>query len=314
MRIADLHCDALYKLDRDPSLGLGAPAGAGLDVTAEGLARGNVGLQVFAIWVPPATPRTPESALRQAELFHGRVLTAPGMRHVRSGADVEAVLGPAARGTGALLSLEGADALRGEWWALRMLHRLGLRMLGLTWNEANWAGDGIMEPRGAGLTKEGRKLILECESLGILIDVSHLSERGFWETAELARKPLLATHSNARSQCAHPRNLTDDQIRALVAANGLIGLTFVPFFLRTAGTAGIGDLLRHVEHVCALGGASHIAFGSDFDGIETYTQGLAGPADYAALTEALLARYPEPLVRGWTSGHAQRFFTDHLGT
>ncbi|WP_217594592.1 dipeptidase [Cohnella sp. GbtcB17] len=311
MRIADLHCDALSKLDRDPKLDWAA-APAGLDVSAERLARGNVGLQAFAIWVPTGTPKTPESALRQAALFHDKVLSAPGMRLVRSGVDVEAVLSPDASQRGALLTLEGADALRGERWALRLLHRLGLRLLGLTWNEANWACDGIMEPRGAGLTKEGRSLVSECEALGIMIDVSHLSEKGFWDIAELARRPFIASHSNARSICPHPRNLTDDQIRALVAANGLIGITFVPFFLQALRPAGIDDVLRHVEHVCALGGANHIAFGSDFDGIDTYTQGLAGPADYPALADALLARHPERLVHGWLSGHARRFLTDNL--
>ncbi|SFB43310.1 membrane dipeptidase [Cohnella sp. OV330] len=312
MRIADLHCDALSKLDRDPKLDWAESSGGGLDVTAESLGKGTVGLQAFAIWVPTGTPKTPESVLRQAALFHDKILSAPGMRLVQNGADVDAVLGPEASERGALLTLEGADALRGERWALRLLHRLGLRMLGPTWNEANWACDGIMEPRGAGLTKEGRSLVAECEALGILIDVSHLSEKGFWDTAELARRPFIASHSNARALCPHPRNLTDDQIRALVAAGGLIGITFVPFFLQSLRPAVIDDVLRHVEHVCALGGASHIAFGSDFDGIDTYTQGLAGPADYAALADALLARHPEPLVRGWLSGHARRFLTDNL--
>jgi len=313
MRIADLHCDALSKLDRNPELTLQAPSGSGLDVTAQQLTKGNIGLQVFAIWVKPGTPMTPESALRQAELFHSKVLNTAGMRQVRNAADVEAVLGEQATGTGALLSLEGADSLCGQWWALRLLRMLGVRMLGLTWNNANWACDGIMEPRGGGLTRDGRRLVVECESLGIILDVSHASEKGFWETADLARRPFIASHSNARALCPHPRNLSDDQIRALVQANGLIGLTFVPYFLQASRPAGIDDVLRHIEHVCALGGANHIAFGSDFDGIETYTEGLSGPAGYPALADALLARYPEPLVRGWLSGHAKRFLVANLG-
>lgn len=312
MRVADLHCDALSKLDRYPGLDFAAAGGAGPDVTADELKRGNVGLQVFAIWVPSAQPKTPESALRQAELFHAKVLATPGMRQVRTGADVEAVLCPGATETGALLALEGADALRGELWALRLLHRLGLRLLGLTWNEANWAADGIMEARGGGLTGGGRKLVAECGALGIVLDVSHLSERGFWEVAELAGRPLIASHSNARAVCHHPRNLTDDQIRALIAANGLIGLTFVPYFLQNSRTATIDDVLRHAEHICALGGGHHLAFGSDFDGIDQYTQGLERPSAYAALAEALLRRFPESLVQGWLSGHVKRFLTANL--
>jgi membrane dipeptidase len=315
MPVADLHCDVLGKMLLDETLPFddvsnhGAAAG-GLDVTVGRLRAGGVGLQVFAIYVDHGLPMTPETALRAAALFWDRVLAAPGMALVRTAADLDAV---ASEGkTAAILSLEGVDSLRGQWWALRLLHRLGLRLLGLTWNDANWAADGVMEPRGGGLTAAGKQLVKECESLGILLDVSHLSERGFWDLAETATRPFFASHANARRIHNHPRNLTDEQIRAIIAVGGVIGLTFVPDFLAGGETAGIDDVLRHVEHVCALGGEHHLAFGSDFDGIDRHVTGLEHPGRYPDLVEALLKRYPERLVRRFLAENARRFLRDGL--
>lgn len=309
-RVADLHCDVLSKLLQNPEAKFAGPDAGGLDVTRERMRSGGVDLQVFAIYVPERVPMTPETALREAELFGSRVLAAPGMMHVRTAKDLAEAerTGTAA----ALLSLEGADSLRGEWWALRLLHRLGVRLLGMTWNPANWACDGAMEPRGGGLTRGGRQLVRECESLGILLDVSHLSERGFWDLAEMADRPFFASHSNARALRNHPRNLSDEQIRALIAVGGIVGVTFVPWFLTEKEPAAIDDVLRHVEHICELGGERQLAFGSDFDGIDRHVDGLAHPGQYPALAEALLARYPEELVRGFLSANARRFLAANL--
>jgi len=309
-QIADLHCDVLGKMAKNPNLALEADEASELDVTRERLTAGGVGLQVFAIYVPADLPMRPETALKEAELFWSKVAAVPGMRPVRQAADLEEA---AKNGqTAALLSLEGADSLQGQWWALRLLHRLGVRLLGITWNHANWACDGATEPRGGGLTRDGRRLVRECEDLGILVDVSHLSERGFWDVAELAGRPFFASHSNARAVRDHPRNLTDDQLKAILAADGLVGITFVPWFLTDQEPAGIDDVLRHVEHVCELGAENHLAFGSDFDGIDRYVDGLAHPGQYPNLAEALLVRYPEPLVNGFLGGNARRFLSRNL--
>ena len=313
MKTADLHCDALYKMMMDPRLsfpGTGGTDSGGLDVTAERLRAGGVDLQVFAIFLEEPLSLEPETALKAADLFWENVLSLPGFRLVRTAGDLD----EAARAgdIAALLSLEGADCLRGRWWALRLLHRLGLRLLGLTWNHANWAADGVMEPRGGGLTAAGRRLVRECEALGILLDVSHLSERGFWDLADMAARPFFASHANARSVCDHPRNLTDDQIRAVIAAGGVIGVTFVPDFLTDRGGATIDDVIRHVERICELGGADHLGFGSDFDGIDRHVAGLEHPGRYPALAEALLRRYPEDLVWRFLGGNVRRFLRNFL--
>ncbi|TJY43112.1 membrane dipeptidase [Cohnella pontilimi] len=310
MDVADLHCDVIYKMMEHPGLSLLNPDDRLLDVTVERLRQGGVTLQVFALFLPQALPRTPENMLRAVELYFSGVLAHPDLMPVLRSQEVDAA-GKMGK-IGALLSIEGVDGLQGHFWMLRLLHRMGVRLLGPTWNHANWACDGAGEPRGGGLTKAGRQLVQECERLGILIDVSHLSDNGFWDVAETANRPFFASHSNVRALRTHSRNLTDDQVRALIAVGGIIGVTFVPWFLTDPEPASIQHILRHVDHICALGGERHIAFGSDFDGAERYAQGVEHPGQYPRLTEALLKRYPENMVRGFMSGNAKRFFVKNL--
>ncbi|WP_239616920.1 dipeptidase [Cohnella mopanensis] len=311
MRVTDLHVDVLCKLLEHPGAKWGAEDKDGVfDATPDRLKQGGIGLQVFALYVPDTIPSCPESVFHAAELFWSEVLSVKGMKLIRRAKDLEAARQEGE--IGALFSLEGVDSLQGQLWTLRLLYRLGLRLLGPTWNHANWACDGATEPRGGGFTKAGRQLVTECESLGILIDVSHLSDRGFWELAERARRPFFASHSNARSIKDNPRNLTDEQIQAIIAAQGIIGLTFVPWFISAHEPVTIDNVLRHVEHVCALGGAEHLSFGSDFDGITRHVQGLEHPGCYSNLTEALLKRYPEKLVSDMLGETAFRFFLKNL--
>jgi len=311
MRIADLHADVICKLLEHPAKKWDdSNADDPFDATPARLRQGGVGLQVYPIYLPDAVPDEPESLFRAAEAFWSEIVPANGMMPVRSAAELAAAEREGK--IGALLSLESASGLKGQTWALRLLYRLGLRLLGPTWNGANWACDGAMEPRGGGFTKAGRQLVTDCENLGILIDVSHLSDRGFWELAERAGRPFFASHSNARAIVDHPRNLTDEQIRALIGAGGIVGLTFVPWFASSSDQAGIEDVIRHVEHVCSLGGEKHVAFGSDFDGISRHVKGLENPAKYPCLIEELLKRYPEPFVKDIAGRNAFRFLAKNL--
>ncbi|WP_256761300.1 dipeptidase [Cohnella sp. WQ 127256] len=307
----DLHIDVLCKLLEHPGSNWGTGHVDGIfDATPERLRQGGVKLQVFALYLPDTVALNPESLFHAAELFWSKVLTVKGMKLIRRAGDIETAMRE--EKIGALLSLEGADGLQNNLWALHLLYRLGLRLLGPTWNHANWACDGAMEPRGAGFTKAGKQLVAECEALGILVDVSHLSDRGFWDVAERAGRPFFASHSNARTIKDHPRNLTDQQIQAIISAKGIIGLTFVPWFVTAPEPATIDDVLRHVEHVCVLGGAEHIAFGSDFDGISRHVQGLEHPGKYPDLIDALLKRYSETVVKNMIGENATNFFMKNL--
>jgi membrane dipeptidase len=308
MRWMDGHCDVLYQLWRDPDRSFYSDP-ADLDVTFPRVRKAGVGMQVFAIFVPPevAAAHSWAVALSQVDIFYESIVKdQSGVFPVLHREDVER-LGTDGR-LGAMLSLEGADAIQGELSHLRLLQRLGVRMVGLTWNQANQVADGIEEERGGGLTRFGRLFVREMGRLGQFLDVSHLSVRGFWEVMEETDVPVMASHSNCQALCPHPRNLSDDQIRALIERDGLIGLTFVPQFLHPdPDQARVVDLLRHLDHLLELGAEKQIMIGSDFDGIEQKVPGLAHTGDLISLEGLLSQHYPEQLCRWLQRENLHRF-------
>lgn len=305
-RIIDLHCDVLSKLQLQR--GLQFSDDERLDVNVKRMIQGRVGVQCFAIYLSEKLGK-PQMGhiLEQLDLF-GSEVVAQGILPIRTAQELEEAENQGR--LGGLLSIEGADGLEGNLHYVQVCYERGVRLLGLTWNYANWAADGILEPRGGGLTPAGRELVRLCQRLGIILDVSHLSVKGFWELAgmaEAAKAPLIASHSNAYTVCPHARNLQDDQIRALISLNGRIGITFVPWFVKQAKTVERMDILPHLDHVCALGGEKHIMFGSDFDGIESHVKGLEHAGKYEEWADLLLKYYPEELVTGWLYGNAREF-------
>lgn len=167
-----------------------------------------------------------------------------------------------------IMSIEGGEALEGSLATLRMLYKLGVRSVCLTWNYQNEIASGVGSESDNGLSDFGIEVINEMNKLGMIIDVSHLGERGFWDVIDNIKKPIIASHSNAKKICGHRRNLTDEQIIALAKNGGVTGINFYPRFLNDEGNAAITDILRHIDHIASLVGTKHIGFGSDFDGIE----------------------------------------------
>ncbi|MBA4494423.1 dipeptidase [Paenactinomyces guangxiensis] len=312
MRSMDGHCDVLLKmwLDQEHSF---YDTHSNLDVTYLRLREGQVGLQTFAIYIPPtvAIGQKFEVAVKQIDEFYEKVIQdGEKMFLVTSGEQLDEC-SPAR--IGALLSLEGADALQGELKYLRTFYRLGVRKMGLTWNHANEVADGIQEERGGGLTSFGREVVEEMKRLGMILDVSHLSIKGFWEVIEYPDLPVYASHSNCRAVCPHVRNLEDDQIKALINRDGLIGITYVTHFVKFPhGEVTIDDLIKHIEHVCELGGENQIFFGSDFDGIDKKIRDLEHAGQVNNLKKALLKRYPETLVKKWAWENGYRFYLKNL--
>ncbi len=314
MRFIDGHCDVLYKLwdGVDPKDFYGKESK--LDVTYPMAQKAHLAMQVFAIFVPPEIPKAQawQVALQQIDHFYEGIVGDKNYVVPVLNRDDLAALQQGDK-LGGLLLLEGVDALQGELLYLRILHRLGVRQVGLTWNYANEAADGIEEERGGGLTRFGRELVKEMSRLSMILDVSHLSIKGFWEVMESTELPVVASHSNCRAVCSHKRNLEDDQIKALIARDGRIGITFVPKFLRDSPEeVMLDDLLRHIDHVCSLGGADHLTFGSDFDGIDDKVPGLENLGQLHNLIDRLIARYPEPLVQKWTFENWYRFYNNVL--
>ncbi|MCX7622567.1 MAG: dipeptidase [Thermomicrobium sp.] len=214
---------------------------------------------------------------------------------------------------GAILHFEGAEAIDPELRVLRLAHRLGLGWLGLSWSRPNIFAEGVgPQDRGRGLTALGRELVRACNELGILIDVSHLNDAGFWDVLECSTVPVVASHSNCRVLCPVARNLADDQIRALAAKGGLVGINFHVGFLRVGAErpddASLADVIAHIDHIVGLVGVDHVAFGSDFDGA-TMPRDLSDASRMPYLVEALLRHgYDEAAVRKICSENWLRVF------
>lgn len=175
-----------------------------------------------------------------------------------------------------LLSIEGGEALAGDIHVLRCLFDLGVRSLTLTWNQRNQIADGCgEEPDGKGLSKFGKQVIREMNHLGMLIDVSHLSEKSFWDVVKYSEEPFIASHSCCKGLNNHSRNLSDKQLFALAEKGGVLGINFCPDFLNTnPQKASIDDVIEHIVYASKLIGSEHIGLGSDFDGIDFTPQGL----------------------------------------
>ncbi len=188
----------------------------------------------------------------------------------------------------ALLSVEGGEALEGELAVLPMLFRLGIRSIGLTWNQQNQLATGIGEDSlEAGLTTFGKQVIREMNSLGMLVDLAHINRQGFFDVLKISSAPVVVSHANARAICDHPRNLADDQLRALRDINGVIGMSCCPDFVDPSH-ATIDKLLDHFVHVAEVAGVDHLGIGADFDGIQEVIAGLEDVTGLPRLVEGLL--------------------------
>jgi len=212
-----------------------------------------------------------------------------------------------------LLNIEGAEGLQGSLALLRNYHRLGVRMMGLVWNHRNEVADGVGElEAGGGLTRFGREVVREMNRLGMLIDLAHITPKGFFEVLELSQDPVLFTHGNCHALHPHPRNLTDEQIRALAAQGGVFGISFVASFMGKE-SATLTTVADHIDHVCQLlGNADHVGLGSDFDGAEV-PPGLEDVTRLPYLTAELLRRgYREADLAKLLGGNYLRVFRQVL--
>lgn len=198
----------------------------------------------------------------------------------------------------AFLSVEGADLLDCDLGQLEEAWRRGVRMVNLTWNFENILSGSNDQGADKGLTHAGRRFVRKMQELGILVDVSHLSDPGFWDVAALSQQaglPFVASHSNSRRLCPHKRNLTDEQFLALVHAGGVAGLNFCDLFLGEFPT--LETATAHIEHFWSLGGEANVAIGGDWDGC-SLAYGVRGITDVRELYELLLRKnHKETLVQ-----------------
>lgn len=263
MKIVDLHCDTISAIQK---------SGESLYANKchfdiKRAQQAGVGLQFFALFtMPTGMNEALRQILKQVYKYHDEMSQYQEFVYpVLNYEDID--LDNEANKIGCVLHLEGADALGPDAEILFLLHRLGLRSLGLTWNNRNQLADGVGEEPGAGgISKKGREIVRLIDSLGIILDLSHASIRSFYDALELYQKPVLVSHANARAVCNHRRNLDDSQLEALAANGGVIGINQVPDFIKEDSKPGMNHLLDHMVYIAEKIGVKHLALGSDFDG------------------------------------------------
>jgi membrane dipeptidase len=254
---------------------------------------------------PPKLAEAQRATLALAAgLFRIEAASDGRLKVVRSAAELRACL---ADGTlAAVLHIEGAEAIDPELDMLEVLYQAGLRSLGIVWSRPNAFGHGVpfrypsSPDIGPGLTEAGERLVRACNRLGILVDVSHLNEKGFWDVVRISEQPIVATHSNAHVLCPVSRNLTDDQLRAIRDSGGMVGVNFAVSFLRRDGhnhaDTPLATIVEHVDYLIEHLGVDGVGFGSDFDGA-TMPNELGDAAGLPRLIAALRQRHDEATLR-----------------
>ena len=322
---ADLHCDTLYAAWRSGAEDIFRMDDAMADVSK--IVKGGCRLQIYAIFMP-----SPEGRKKSARRYSGddayietlhQIFTRTAQMHPDAFApagSMREVEHNAAEGkVSGMLSMEDGRAVAGSFEKIQAFHEMGIRMMGLTWNHANCFGypnSPNKEEMQKGLTAFGKEAVSCLEENRMLIDVSHLSDGGFRDVAQLSRRPFIASHSNCRALNPHPRSMTDEMIRTLADRGGVMGLNFCPAFLSQdpeQQQSTVDDLARQLRYRIRVGGLECAAIGTDFDGI-------GGKLEIAS-ADRMPGFFEELEKRGFTPGeieyicwrNVERVFRDVIG-
>nr|WP_297175438.1 membrane dipeptidase [uncultured Agathobaculum sp.] len=298
MKLFDLHCDTLYECcetgkhlrEND------------LHVNRSGAQRYSHYAQFFALFCGARAPSGQRADGRKslldtlADLRLARMLktaqrafeeNVDWLQPCRSARDMRQAAD--AGRSAAFLSIEGAELLPDRPDGLDVAYDAGVRMLTVTWNYRSRYGCPAAVDQDEGLTEAGRQLVRACAEKGVIVDVSHLSDRGFWDVCETIDGPFAASHSNMRALCRHPRNLTDRQFAEIVRRGGLVGVNlYAPFLVRRSAPV-VDDVIAHIERMLSLGGERTVALGCDFDGCDELPAGIGGLGDMYRLADRMLA-------------------------
>lgn len=297
MYIADTHSDTLYAMGVQH-----APADR-LMITPERLRQGGVTLQVFALWTGGKGNKGDVAGIVQAELSQVPGLIAAGLRQVTDPADAK--VGEQCF----MLSVEGGEVFEPGLHTVQLYRDKGVRMAALLWNNENALGYPAKSGDKRGLTDYGLQVAREMQRVGMAVDVSHLNEAGFYDLFAKTDRPPMASHSCCRALCDHFRNLTDEQLRLMIREGGFVGVNFYPHFLSEDGRADAALVARHIDHICQLGGAEIVGFGSDFDGIETTPDNVRHPGDIPNLLDELRRLgYDDATIAGIAGENLKRYF------
>ena len=277
MKVVDMHCDTIGELWKAEKAGKPISLRSNsLHIDLEKMQKGDYLLQNFAMFVFLGREKDPlVNVLEMIDVYNRAMaenadLIAPVLRY----ADIEK--NQAAGKLSGMLTIEEGAVLKGNPYVVRSLYQLGVRMLTQTWNFENEIGypNTIVKAkdydpsRRYGLKPEGIEIVREMNRVGMIVDVSHLGDDGFWDVVKYCDGPFVASHSNARAVCDHTRNMTDDMIRALADKGGVMGLNFCGDFLNPNGKSRVEDMVRHAKHIVNVGGIDVLGLGTDYDGID----------------------------------------------
>ncbi len=308
MLIFDAHCDTLTRaVNEGKSLSVNP---LHWDVARAGRYDGFV--QVLAIWQDPdkVIPSF-DGAMRYilaAEKFERedrRLKLCRNVSELEGGLQEKKVC--------AFLAVEGGECLEGKIENLKLFYRAGVRVLTLTWNHTNGLGDGADEPGNRGLTPFGREVVQWMQQNGMVVDISHAGERTFYDCIDIARKPIIASHSNAKRIHDHPRNLRDEQILAIAKTGGVIGMNFYTKFIGPPGKAELSALIPHMEHILGIAGEDSAGLGADFDGMYSLPYPILGVENLYSLFNTLARmNYSDEILEKIASGNFLRIFGNAL--
>lgn len=309
MNFADLHCDTANELVNQNTDLFSNKLHISLDKT-----NFNNYIQTFALWTYDGI------TLEQARMNYQKMLSklhlefeknsdkialCKNYNEIKTAFDNNKYAG--------ILAVEGGGIIGEELDFVDKMHSDGVRFVTVTWNGANTLASGCMESEDRGITEFGKKTIKKFNEVGIIPDVSHLGEKGFWDLCEISDKAFIATHSNAYSLCNHVRNLKNEQICEIIKRRGLIGMNLYSWFINNTDRSSIDEMITHIEYILSLGGIDVLAIGSDFDGIETMPCEMQNIRDIGKLPERMLQKnFPEKTVKKIMFDNFMRFAEENL--
>lgn len=322
--IFDLHCDTLWKIQNTKNESL--QKGSSLQIDEEKLTVGGYFAQCFAMYVPADTPEPKRVLDRLIDRYYAEFEKCQNIRPVYVFNDF--LRNQKDGKISAVLTMEDACSLQGNMQNLYAAYERGVKMIALTWNFPNEVGypnyrnfvrdkkpDMFTPETELGLTDFGFSLVEEMNRLGIVVDVSHLSDKGFYDVLSVTKKPIMASHSNARGVCRNVRNLSDDMLFALADNGGVTGINYAAGFLcedEQKGRQTIAYAVEHIRYIRDKIGAEHIALGSDFDGIQTDIE-LSDCSKIPLLIESLeRAKFTSDEIEKIAYKNALRVFRDNI--
>jgi len=287
----DLHSDALYEHVKGAKDIAKRSSVGHLDIPR--MKEAGVTGQVFAIWTNPDKTKPDERApfvLKAVDAFEDICRHCPDDITIARNPDEMLAANESGR-TAGILGVEGGHALEGNLQNVDRFFERGVRVLTITWNNSNELAGSCMDKPETGLSDLGRRAVRRMNELGMIVDLSHSSPRTFYDTLDASAAPVICSHSACRNLCDFPRNLDDDQLKALAEHRGVIGIVFLPYFLTLReGDATLDDVLDHTEHAIQVAGIDSVALGSDFDGFGKSPKGLEDVTRLPALFAGLRSR------------------------